>query len=89
MRPAASSTGSWRTCFGIEGHTVDIYSEAGIIFVIVLHQVPFVYLTMRGPIIGMDAIYEEAARTAGAKPWYVLGRITLPLLAYSIASATC
>ena len=35
-------------------------------------QVPFVYLTMRGPIIGMDGIYEEAARTAGATPAQVL-----------------
>ena len=37
----------------------------GIVLVMVLHQVPFVYLTMRGPIIGMDGIYEEAARTVG------------------------
>ena len=31
-----------------------------------LHQIPFVYLAMSGPIIGMDASFEEAARTAGA-----------------------
>jgi len=34
----------------IESVSVDIYSAAGIIFVMVLHQVPFVYLTIRGPI---------------------------------------
>jgi iron(III) transport system permease protein len=66
---------------------VDIYTVPGIIFVMALHQVPFVYLTMRGPIIGMDGIYEEAARTSGAKPIQVLRRVTLPLLGYSVASS--
>ncbi len=56
----------------IESVSVDIYSAGGIIFVMVLHQVPFVYLTIRGPIMGMDPSYEEAARTAGASPWRML-----------------
>jgi iron(III) transport system permease protein len=77
----------WSTLGGLPGR-MDIYTTWGIILVMVLHQVPFVYLTMRGPIIGMDGIYEEAARTAGATPGQVLRRITLPLLAYSIASST-
>src|SRR6185436_9445917 len=72
---------------GLPALRADIYSAAGIILVMVLHQVPFVYLTMRGPIIGMDGIYEEAGRTAGATPGQVLRRITLPLLGYSIASS--
>jgi iron(III) transport system permease protein len=66
---------------------VDIYTTGGIILVMMLHQVPFVYLTMRGPIIGMDGIYEEAARTAGAKPHVVIRRVTLPLLSYSLLSS--
>ncbi|MCC7272220.1 MAG: iron ABC transporter permease [Alphaproteobacteria bacterium] len=65
----------------------DIYTVAGIVFVMVLHQVPFVYLTIRGPIIGMDPIFEEAASAAGAKPRTVLVRITLPLLSYSLISS--
>ena len=65
----------------------DIYTSAGIVFVMVLHQVPFVYLTMQGPIIGMDPIFEEAAGAAGARPHAVLLRITLPLLAYSLVSS--
>lgn len=77
----------WGTLAGLPGR-MDIYSTWGIVLVMVLHQVPFVYLTMRGPIIGMDGIYEEAARTSGATPGQVLRRITLPLLAYSIASST-
>ncbi|TXL73077.1 iron ABC transporter permease [Vineibacter terrae] len=65
----------------------DIYTAIGIVFVMVLHQVPFVYLTMRGPIIGMDPIYEEAASAAGARPHHVLLRVTLPLLGYSLISS--
>ena len=66
---------------------VDIYSAFGIIYVSVLHQVPFVYLTVRGPIIHMDATYEEAARASGARPSTVMRRVTLPLLGYSLASS--
>jgi iron(III) transport system permease protein len=72
---------------GLSWLRVDIYTAVGIVFVMVLHQVPFVYLTMRGPIIGMDAVYEEAARAAGAKPSAVLSRVTLPLLSYSLLSS--
>jgi iron(III) transport system permease protein len=76
-----------REFLGIESVSVDIYSTWGIIFVMVLHQVPFVYLTIRGPIMGMDPSYEEAARTAGASPWCMLRRVTLPMLAYALASS--
>src|SRR5258708_4468130 len=76
-----------REVFDIDSFSVDIYSASGIIFVMVLHQVPFVYLTIRGPIMGMDPSYEEAARTAGASPWRMLRRVTLPMLAYALASS--
>ncbi|KRE18239.1 hypothetical protein ASE63_03485 [Bosea sp. Root381] len=72
---------------GMSWLRADIYTSAGIVFVMSLHQVPFVYLTMRGPISGMDPIYEEAANTAGAKPHQVLLRVTLPLLGYSLISS--
>ncbi len=76
-----------REVFNVDSFSLDIYSTTGIIFVMVLHQVPFVYLTMRGPIMGMDPAYEEAARTAGASPWRMLRRVTLPMLAYALASS--
>jgi iron(III) transport system permease protein len=72
---------------GLPALRVDIYTGAGIVFVMVLHQIPFVYLTMRGPVMNMDGIYEEAARTSGAKPLAVLRRVTLPLLSYSLISS--
>jgi iron(III) transport system permease protein len=52
-----------------------------------LHQIPFVYLVMRGPIIGMDATFEEAARASGGSPFAVLRRVTLPLLSFSLTSS--
>ncbi len=76
----------WGTLLGLPGK-MDIYSITGIVLVMVLHQVPFVYLTMRGPITAMDGIYEEAARTSGATPAQVLHRVTLPLLGYSVVSS--
>lgn len=76
-----------RDVIGIESFSVDIYSLAGIVFVMVLHQVPFVYLTLRGPVMGMDPSYEEASRTAGATALTMLRRVTLPMLSYAIASS--
>ena len=72
---------------GIDWLSVDIYTTTGIIFVMTLHQIPFVYLTMRGPIMGMDPSYEEAARTAGASSWRMLSRVTLPMLSYALGSS--
>ncbi len=76
-----------RDVLGWEDVSVDIYSVTGIVFVMVLHMTPFVYLTLRGPIMGMDPSYEEAARTAGASPLAMLRRVTLPMLSYAIASS--
>lgn len=72
---------------GLPWLRADIYTATGIVFLMVLHQVPFVFLTVRGPILGMDAIYEEAAAASGATPLSVLFKITLPLLSYSIVSS--
>jgi iron(III) transport system permease protein len=72
---------------GLQGWSVDAYTATGIVFVMTLHEVPFVYLLMRGPILGIDATFEEAARAAGASPYSVLRRVTLPLLSFSITSS--
>ena len=76
-----------REIFDAEAN-LDIYSVGGIVLVMVLHQVPFVYLTMRGPVLGMDPSYEEAARAAGASAFTMLRRVTLPMLSYALASST-
>lgn len=85
--PGGLVNGLLQDVLGIESFKVDAYSHFGIVFVMALHQVPFVYLMMRGPIIGMDASFEEAARAAGASQLSVLRRVTLPLLSYSLTSS--
>jgi iron(III) transport system permease protein len=85
--PGGLINGVLEDIFEIESFQVDVYSVLGIIFVMVLHQVPFVYLVMRGPIIGMDSSFEEAARVSGATPLSVLRRVTLPLLSFSLTSS--
>ena len=76
--PGGLINGVLQDILGLQDWGVDAYTATGIVFVMTLHQVPFVYLLMRGPILGMDASFEEAARAAGASPSAVLRRITLP-----------
>ena len=85
--PGGLINGVLEDILGLQGWRVDAYTATGIIFVMALHEVPFVYLLMRGPILGMDASFEEAARAAGASPYAVLRKITLPLLSFSLTSA--
>ncbi len=85
--PGGLINGILEDVLGLQGWRVDAYTPTGIIFVTTLHLVPFVYLLMRGPILGMDASFEEVARTAGATPFAVLRRITLPLLSFSLTSS--
>lgn len=85
--PGGLINGVLQDVLGLQGWGVDAYTVTGIVFVMTLHQVPFVYLLMRGPILGMDASFEEAARAAGASPSAVLRRVTLPLLSFSLTSS--
>ena len=85
--PGGLINGVLQDVLGLQSWGVDAYTATGIVFVMTLHQVPFVYLLMRGPILGMDASFEEAARAAGASPSAVLRRITLPLLSFSLTSS--
>ena len=85
--PGGLINGVLQDILGLQDWGVDAYTATGIVFVMTLHQVPFVYLLMRGPILGMDASFEEAARAAGASPSAVLRRITLPLLSFSLTSS--
>ncbi len=73
--------------FGVEGFRFDIYSEAGIVWIQVLHIVPFAFFTLRGPLISMDSSLEEAAYASGASPWQVVRRVTLPLMLFPMLSS--
>jgi molybdate transport system permease protein len=47
---------------------------------------PFLILTMEGAFRSLDRRYEDAAATLGASAWTSFRRVTLPLLAPSIAA---
>jgi spermidine/putrescine transport system permease protein len=46
--------------------------------------IPFVAVTVRARVIGLDPSLEEAAQDLGADPWTTFRKITLPLLAPGI-----
>jgi iron(III) transport system permease protein len=64
----------------------NMHSLAGIIFVEICYYFPFVFLQVVSALERMDPTLEESARIAGAGQWYVIRRITLPLVLPAIAS---
>src|ERR671932_848030 len=71
---------------GITGDPLSPYNLGGMIWVLGLFYVPYMYLFAVAPLRRMDAALEEAARTAGCSVWYVVRRITLPLALPGILS---
>lgn len=65
----------------------DVYSVSGIVWIQVLHIVPFAFFTLRGPLISMDSGLEEAAYASGASPWQVVRRVTVPLMLFPMLSS--
>ena len=72
---------------GIDFIQFDIYSATGIVWIQVLHIIPFAFFTLRGPLLSMDASLEEAAYASGANPWAVVRRVTLPLMLFPLLSS--
>ena len=73
--------------FGDAGFRFDIYSVGGIVWIQILHIIPFAFFTLRGPLIAMDSSLEEAAYASGASPWQVVRRVTVPLMLFPILSS--
>ena len=72
---------------GIVAFRFDVYSETGIVWIQVLHILPFAFFTLRGPPISMDSSLEEAAYASGASPWQVVLRVTVPLMLFPMLSS--
>ncbi len=68
------------------GTWIDIYTMAGIIWVLGLCFFPFVMLPVLATLERMDASLEESARLSGASPARVVRDVTLPLAVPSIAA---
>lgn len=69
----------WRYLGG-DGAIINVYSYTGIIFVIGLHEIPFVFLLVGSALRSMDPTLEEASLASGASNWQTTFRVTLPVV---------
>lgn len=74
--------------FNLKNAPFNINTIAGIIVIEVVYYFPFVYMQVVSALERMDPTLEESARIAGAKQWYVIRKITLPLTIPAISSGT-
>ena len=74
--------------FGVEvAPLINIWSFAGVVWVLFLFFAPLAYLFTLGSLTSMDATLEESARTAGAPLSTVIFKITLPMCAPALFAA--
>ena len=62
------------------------FTTAGAVLAEAFVAMPFLVLTAEAGFRSADRRFEEAARTLGARPWTVFRRVTLPLVAPSLAA---
>ncbi len=62
------------------------FTTAGAILAETFVALPFLVIAAEAGVRALDRRYEDAARTLGARPWTVWTRVTLPLLAPSLAA---
>jgi iron(III) transport system permease protein len=77
----------WRF-LGNEEPLINIFSIEGIIFVIALYEMPFVFLLVGGALRSMDPALEEASLSSGASLWRTTTRVTLPLVLPAILASS-
>ncbi|MFZ5823319.1 MAG: ABC transporter permease [Bacillota bacterium] len=64
-----------------------IYGPAGVLLVLTLHHLPYVFLLTSAALSRIDPSLEEAAETLGSPPWRRLLTVTLPLALPAIAAS--
>jgi molybdate transport system permease protein len=62
------------------------FSTAGVVVAETFVAMPFLVLTVEAALRSIDPRYEEAAATLGADRWTAFRRVTLPLVAPSVAA---
>lgn len=66
----------------------ELYGFPGAWMTLTLFAYPYILLTVRAALIGLDRSQEEAARSLGDSPWAVFWRITVPHLRPAIAAGS-
>ncbi len=75
----------WLEPLGVE-RLPEIYGFGGALLVLILVTYPYVLVSVRAALRGLDSSQEEAARSMGDSTWRVWWRITLPQLRPSIVA---
>src|SRR5262249_7644696 len=75
----------FRTLFG--GEPFNVYTLAGMAWVIGIYRAPYVMMTVAAALRSMDPSLEEAAQVAGLSRLRTATAVTLPLVAPAILSA--
>lgn len=71
--------------FGVE-RLPDLYGLPGAVLTLTLFSYPYLLLTVRAALLGMDPALEEASRSLGRSPVQTFRRITLPQLRPAIGA---
>src|SRR3712207_6251779 len=66
----------------------EIYRLPGAALALTLFSYPYVFLTVRGALRGMDPALEEAARSLGSGAWTTFFRVTVPQLRPAIVAGS-
>lgn len=77
----------WRWISGTDGTLVNVFSYGGVIWHLVQHTVPFLFLLLVDAFRAMDPSLEESSRMSGASRSQTFFRITLILMLPVISSA--
>ncbi|NLD02751.1 MAG: iron ABC transporter permease [Clostridiales bacterium] len=81
LSPRSGYLNNWlMTTFNLSSAPFNINSIGGIVFVELSYYFPFVFMQGVSALERMDPTLEESARIAGARQWYVIRRITMPLV---------
>ena len=81
LSPRSGYLNTWlMTTFNLSAAPMNINSIGGIVFVELSYYFPFVFMQVVSALERMDPTLEESARIAGARQWYVIRRITMPLV---------
>lgn len=86
LGPRGALQGYLESLFGVEQLLPSIYGFPGAFLALTLFTYPYVFLTTRSALSGMDPALEEASRSLGVSRWSTFTRITLPQLRPSVAA---
>jgi iron(III) transport system permease protein len=85
LGPRGILQGYLESLFGVQ-QLPSIYGFPGALLALTLFTYPYVFLTTRAALRGMDPALEEASRSLGTSGWSTFLRVTLPQLKPAVAA---